>query len=152
MSKIPYKNLRGKWEIAKKKKKHFNRYDRQSFHSHNIKTCYKSVTKKKGLLPRNMDKRYSSQKGRNKKWPTSTRKIIIKVLIIKKVNNFRASDTSCFFTMKLAKIKKIKITLRLMNVLWNERAHTLHQCLGSIWQYELRAFKKIITFNSIILL
>ena len=36
---------------------------------------------------------------------------------IKKVNNFRASDTSCVFTMKLAKIKKIKITLRLMNVL-----------------------------------
>lgn len=31
----------------KKKKKNFNRYDRQSFHSHNIKTCYKSVTKKK---------------------------------------------------------------------------------------------------------
>ena len=29
----------------KKRKKNSNRYDRQSFHSHNIKTCYKSVSK-----------------------------------------------------------------------------------------------------------
>lgn len=37
--------MRGKWEIAKKKK-NSNMYDRQSFNSLNIKTCYKSVSKK----------------------------------------------------------------------------------------------------------
>lgn len=49
MSKTLYKNLRIKWEIAKqnKTKKNFNRYGRQSLHSHNIKACYKSVSKKK---------------------------------------------------------------------------------------------------------
>lgn len=57
-----------------------------------------------------------------------------------------------FLLQNWQRLKTIKIISVLINVLWNEHAQTLCQYLVSVWQYELRAFKKIITFSSIILL
>lgn len=57
-----------------------------------------------------------------------------------------------FLLQNWRRLKTIKIISVLINVLWNEHVQTLYQCLVSVWQYELRAFKKIITFSSIILL